>query len=156
MLVSFFSLFAAVKPQQLEKQWSTYLVCTQWKQLGEEIPFTCKCIKKIHPQLQIRGGIHIIFFLFLNEDICCGYSLEAPHWGASNEYPQHMFLLRNKKAISIFRMKKAPYLLLWITATSGAINSNMRKCTIWHVCPAVSDQRMHPHSLISPHWALCG
>ena len=37
------------------------------------------------------------------------YSLEAPRWGASNEYPQHMFLLRNKKDVSIFRMKKAPY-----------------------------------------------
>ena len=32
-----------------------------------------------------------IFFLFLNENICCGYSLEAPRRGASNEYPQHMF-----------------------------------------------------------------
>ena len=40
------------------------------------------------------------------------YSLEAPHRGASNEYPQHMFLLRNKKDISIFQMKKAPYLFL--------------------------------------------
>ena len=40
------------------------------------------------------------------------YSLEAPCKGASNEYPQHMFLLRNKKDISIFRMKIAPYLLL--------------------------------------------
>ena len=29
-----------------------------------------------------------IFFLFLNENICCGYSLEAPQRGASNEYPQ--------------------------------------------------------------------
>ena len=28
-----------------------------------------------------------------------GYSLEAPHRGASNEYPQHMFLWRNKKNI---------------------------------------------------------
>ena len=27
-----------------------------------------------------------ISFLFLNENICCGYSLEAPRWGASNEY----------------------------------------------------------------------
>ena len=72
----------------------------------------------------------MIFFLFLNENICCGYSLEAP-WrgasnaylqhmfslrntrGASNEYPQHMFSLRNKKDIGIFQMKKAPYLLLW-------------------------------------------
>ena len=27
------------------------------------------------------------------------YSLEAPHRGASNEYPQHMFLWRSKKNI---------------------------------------------------------
>ena len=27
------------------------------------------------------------------------YSLEAPRRGASNEYPQHMFLWRNKKNI---------------------------------------------------------
>ena len=30
-------------------------------------------------------------------------------------YPQHMFFLRNKKDISSFRMKKVPYLLLWIS-----------------------------------------
>ena len=36
-------------------------------------------------------------FLFLLKNICCGYSLEAPRRGASNEYPQHIFLLRNKK-----------------------------------------------------------
>ena len=40
------------------------------------------------------------------------YSLEAPLRGASNEYPQHMFSWRNKKDISSFRMKEAPYLLL--------------------------------------------
>ena len=34
------------------------------------------------------------FFLFLHKYICCGYSLEAPHQGTSNEYPQHMFLWR--------------------------------------------------------------
>ena len=31
-------------------------------------------------------GIGLIFFLFLHENICCGYSLEAPRRGASNEY----------------------------------------------------------------------
>ena len=31
----------------------------------------------------------------------CGYSLEAPHWGTSNEYP-HMFPWRNKKNINTF------------------------------------------------------
>ena len=56
-----------------------------------------------------KKGIHIIFFLFLHENIYCGYSLEVPRRGVSNEYPQHMFLWRNKKDISIFRMKKVPY-----------------------------------------------
>ena len=41
----------------------------------------------------------LISFLFLHENIHCGYSLEVPRWGASNEYPQHMFLWRNKKNI---------------------------------------------------------
>ena len=27
-------------------------------------------------------------------NICCGYSLESPRRGDSNEYPQHMFLWR--------------------------------------------------------------
>ena len=26
-----------------------------------------------------KRGIHIIFFLFLHKNICCEYSLEAPH-----------------------------------------------------------------------------
>ena len=41
----------------------------------------------------------LIFFLYFHENICCGYSLEAPCQGASNEYPQHMFSKRNKKNI---------------------------------------------------------
>ena len=30
---------------------------------------------------------------------CCGYSLEAPHQGASNMHPHSMFLWQNKKYI---------------------------------------------------------
>ena len=46
----------------------------------------------------------LISFLFLNKNICCGYSLEAPRQGAprqgaSNEYSQHRFSSRNKKKI---------------------------------------------------------
>ena len=37
--------------------------------------------------------------------ISCGYSLEAPCRGASNEYPQHIFFWRNKKDISTFWWK---------------------------------------------------
>ena len=31
-----------------------------------------------------KRGIHIIFFLFLHKNICCGYTLEAPRQGTSN------------------------------------------------------------------------
>ena len=31
------------------------------------------------------------------QNIDCGYLLESPWWGSSNEYPQSMFLSRNKK-----------------------------------------------------------
>ena len=57
-----------------------------------------------------RSHLVSFFFLFLRKNICCGYSLEAPRGGASNEYPQHIFLRRNKKSINTFCMKKASYL----------------------------------------------
>ena len=36
-------------------------------------------------------------FSFFHKNICCGYSLEAPRGGASNEYTQHMFSWKNQK-----------------------------------------------------------
>ena len=71
---------------------------------------TWVCVCKIYPKYLDRLYIALvkalffnpkvlIFFLFLHENICCGYSLETPRWGASNEYPQHTFSWRNKKNI---------------------------------------------------------
>ena len=40
--------------------------------------------------------INIIFFHFSIKNICCGYSLKVSRHDASNVYPQHMFLWRNK------------------------------------------------------------
>ena len=37
------------------------------------------------------------------------YSLEAPPRGASNEYQQHMFLLRSKKNISNFLTERLDF-----------------------------------------------
>ena len=51
--------------------------------------------------------------LFFHENIRCGYSLEVPHGGASNEYPQHNFSWRNKKNINSFRLKNVSYLEIW-------------------------------------------
>ena len=32
------------------------------------------------------------FSIILHENISCGYSLESPRQGDSNEYPQHVFM----------------------------------------------------------------
>ena len=39
----------------------------------------------------------LIFFNISAQNIDCGYSLEPPRRGGSNEYPQYMLLSRNKK-----------------------------------------------------------
>ena len=40
------------------------------------------------------------------------YSLEAPHRGASNEYPQHKFLSRNKTDTDTFWLKLCMYIFM--------------------------------------------
>ena len=37
------------------------------------------------------------YFVTIANCICCGYSFEAPRRGASNMYPQHIFVLLKKK-----------------------------------------------------------
>ena len=46
-------------------------------------------------------GVYIIF-LISAQNIDCGYPLELPRRGGSNEYPQSMFLSRNMKNIRVF------------------------------------------------------
>ena len=50
-------------------------------------------------------GVYNFFFLFLLKNIDCGYSLELPCRGGSNEYPQSMFLIRNNKNIRNFHLQ---------------------------------------------------
>ena len=47
-------------------------------------------------------------FLFLLKNIDCGYALEPPRQGGSNEYQQSMFLSRNKK-IKVYSCKPQFY-----------------------------------------------
>ena len=42
----------------------------------------------------------MLLFLFLEENICCPYSLYVPNRGASKEYPQYTFSSRNKKTVN--------------------------------------------------------
>ena len=46
------------------------------------------------------------------QNIDCGYSLEPPRQGGSNEYPQFMFLSRNKKN-NIYPCKPQFYYIKW-------------------------------------------
>ena len=56
-------------------------------------------------------GVYIIFLISaLNID--CGYSLEPPHRGGSNEYAQSMFLSRNMKNIITLLSKKFRFLVV--------------------------------------------
>ena len=56
-------------------------------------------------------GVYIIF-LFSAQNIDCGYSLEPPQRGGSNEYPQSMFLSRNMKNIRIFLSENFHFLVV--------------------------------------------
>ena len=53
------------------------------------------------PGLQIRVRNWKLFFLFLNQNICCGYSKEPSRWDGSFEHPKLMFKLIDKKTIAI-------------------------------------------------------
>ena len=55
-------------------------------------------------------GVYIIF-LIPAQNIDCGYSLEPPRQGGSNEYPQSMFLNRNMKNLKVFNLKI--YIFWW-------------------------------------------
>ena len=59
----------------------------------EKTTFTC---------LQIRVCTGILFFLFLNQDICCGCSKEPSQLDDSFEHPKHMFQLIGKEINAIF------------------------------------------------------
>ena len=75
-------------------------------------------------------SIHIILFLFLHGSICCGYSLEVPWWGASNEYHDICFC-REVRKISI---------LFW-----------WKTCLIWS-CVVISSSRRY---VLSGHSSYC-
>ena len=58
-----------------------------------------------HENFQIKNSD---IFHISAQNIDCGYSLEPPRWGGSNEYPQSMILSRNKK-INVYPSKPQFY-----------------------------------------------
>ena len=63
-------------------------------------------------------GVYISFLIFA-QNIDCGYSLEPPRWGSSNEYPQSMFWAEILKTSKFFIWKFSGFerwyfLYIWI------------------------------------------
>ena len=63
--------------------------------------------------LQIRVRIGKLFFLFLNQNICCGCSKERSQCDGSFEHPNHMFKLMGKE---IYAILGAQTILIWTYA----------------------------------------
>ena len=55
----------------------------------------------------VKLGFTGVYIIFLNsaQNIDCGYSLEPPRWGGSNEYPQSIFWAEIWKILEIFIRK---------------------------------------------------
>ena len=72
------------------------------------------------PQIRVRNWK--LFFLFLYQNICCGYSKEPSRWDGSFEHPKYMFKLMDKKIIAILRKL---FLLNWPYVTRIIIRTNL-------------------------------
>ena len=59
----------------------------------------------------------LISFLFLDENICCGYSLEAPRWGASNEYHNICFRGEIRKILCGYPLLSVAMVIRLMTKT---------------------------------------
>ena len=81
-----------LKPWMFNSLWLNCRKCsiTKTRLFNYKENFTSK--KTVYFQIKNYDIFHISV-----QNIDCRYSLEPPHWGGSNEYPQSMFLSRNKK-----------------------------------------------------------
>ena len=60
-------------------------------------------------------------------------SLEAPHQGASNEYPQHMFSWRNKKICTGYPPLSGPMDIFGLKKILSRVNATW-ECQLWIRC----------------------
>ena len=53
-----------------------------------------------------------LIITILHQNVSCGYSVELPHWGNSNEYPQDMFWCKNNETMKSYPKKNTKTILL--------------------------------------------
>ena len=103
-----------------------------------------------------------IFFLFLKQDIYCGYSKEPSQWGSSFEHLQHMFKLMDKKVFTILRQNF--YLLKsckfnWAGSYIVAMFWNWSLLEInwpWYSCWCISFSLLLNFIPLGSHWHISG
>ena len=98
---------------------TSHLIPFKWKWYGGKVKFSnwkisddhqlLPCLANMMKHRSIWPDIHIIFFLYLHENVSCGYSLEVPHWGTLMSTHNICFLWRNKENINTFQMKKSAF-----------------------------------------------
>ena len=74
----------------------------------------------VKPMKAFEDNLDVKFSLFLHKTKCCGYSLESPDQGSSNEQPQHMFLWRSKENYPSNIIKYPPCLFYCISCHAEA------------------------------------
>ena len=83
------------------------------------------------------------------QNIDCGYLLEPPRRGSSNEYPQSMFLSRNIKKYQIFYLKISIFLVVKFSAYLNRLvfimesSYNKFHCTSRNPSSAVLDMGLY-------------
>ena len=84
---------------------------------------TCPCNIEIffsYKNSKFHSEKKIDIFNIFAKNIDCGYTLEVPRRGGSNEYPQSMFRIKNKK--NRLRHTPAYYVLLYKIGVQGGIH----------------------------------
>ena len=99
----------------IAKVQKTFLLCIGALSSVKPVGFNDKIIKTLKGDTTLRKHAHAIYrnlfgckntnfawknfdiFLIFAQNIDCGYTLEPPRRGGSNEYPQSMFWSKNKK-----------------------------------------------------------
>ena len=76
-----------------------------------------------------------IIFLFLNQNICCGYSKEPSQWDGSFEHPKHMLKIMGKKIFTLyaenFCLSKPVFFLVTILFNVAELLIQWWYLTIW-------------------------
>ena len=72
--------------------WLLYSLFTHYENTPIQIYWEFYHRKNENFQMKNSGGFHISA-----QNIDCGYMLEPPRWGGSNEYPQSMFWAEIRK-----------------------------------------------------------